>query len=267
MADTPRSGPSADLWTRALDGDRDAFEEAIDPHRDTLIDAARRKIAAREAEGQLAAGSLTAEELAGETLIRAFDGRDRYDADRMSFRAWLLGLQFRALNRLSDTERTYNEQKAISLDAPVPATDEQDAVEEDFYEFYQPFDVTTYEEMIPGQAPGDVEIDPNRSLTQDELDYLESSGLSADQRQLVEFHDEFDLTLPEIAQIMEYSLQDTAEGLGEARVHLRQYIGSTDVENVTDDDPIDSYTGEPISENPTQPNYSNPSDNDTTDRA
>ena len=268
MSSSPPSGPDADLWQRAVDGDRDAFEQAAEPHRDTLIDAARRKIAARVAEGELAEGSLTAEELAGETLIRAFDGRNRYDASQMSFRAWLLGLQFRALNRLVRTEQDYKQQKAISLDAEVPSTDEQDAVEEEFYEFYQPFDVTTYEEMIPSQAPDDVEIDTRgRSLTQDELDYLESSGLSADQRQLVEFHDEFALTLPEIAQIMEYSLQDTAEALGEARVHLRQYIGSTDVDNVAEDQPIDSYTGEPISQNPAQPDYSNPSDNVTSDRA
>lgn len=272
MADSPSpdpslSAPSSDLWQRALDGNRDAFEEAAAPYQDLLIDAARRKIAARVAEGELADGGLTAEELAGETLIHAYDGRDRYNADQMSFRAWLLGLQFRALNRLVDREQRYRTQKAISLDAEVPADDEQDAVEQEFYEFYQPFDVTTYEEMIPSQAPGDVEIDPRgRSLTQDELDYLEASGLSAEQRHLVEFHDEFQLTLPEISQIMESSLQDTAEALGEARVHLRQYIGSTDVDDVTEDDPIDSYTGEPISENPTQPNYSNPSDNPS-DRA
>src|SRR5690606_39619945 len=99
--------------------------------------------------------------------------------------------------------------------------------------------------------PDDVEIDPRgRPLTQDELDLLESSGLSAEQRQLVEFHDEFELSLPEVAQIMEYSLQDTAEALNEARVHLRQYIGSTDEDDVAEDDPIDSYTGEPIAENP-----------------
>ena len=264
MTPPPSSGPDADLWQRALDGDRDAFEDALEPHRDTLIDAARRKIAARVAEGQLADGMLTAEELAGETLIRAFDGRARFKPDQMSLRAWLLGLQVRALNRIARREQTYQQQKAISLDAEVPATEEQDAVEQEFYEFYQPFDVTTYEEMIPSQAPADVEIDPHGPLTQEEMNFLESSGLNVDQRQLVEFHDEFELTLPEIAQIMEYSLQDTAEALGEARVHLRQYIGSTDVDDVAKDDPIDSYTGEPISENPAQPN---PSDNDTSDRA
>ena len=243
--------PPADLWRRALDGDRDAFEEALAPHRDTLLDAAQRKLSARIATGELRERVLTPEELAGETLLRAFDHRARYEPEQMSMRAWLLGIQYRTLNRLVRDERRYDTQKAISLDAPVPARDEEDAVEQDFYEFYQPFDVTTYEEMIPGSRPADVEIDASRSLTPDERAYLDAGGLSPEQRHLVEFHDEFELSLPEIAQIMEYSLQDTAEALGEARVHLRQYIGSTDA--VAEDEPIDSYTGEPISENPSYP--------------
>lgn len=254
--------PNADLWQRALDGDRDAFEEALAPHKDTLIDAARRKISARLAEGDLRERMLTPEELAGATLICAFDNRKRYNPDQMSLRAWLLGLQYRVLNRIVEDEQRYDTQKAISLDAEVPARDEEDAVEQDFYEFYQPFDVTTYEEMIPSTQPADVEIDASRALTQEEMDYLEEGGLLAEQRQIVEFHDEFELSLPEIAQIMEYSLQDTAEALGEARVHLRQYIGSTDANNVAEDEPIDSYTGEPIRDNPAYPD-DYPSDSNT----
>lgn len=246
--------PPAELWQRALDGDREAYEEALAPFRDLLLRAARRTIAARVADGGLNEHALQAEELADETFLRAFDGRHHFDPERMRFGAWLLGLQHRTLNRLARAEQDYDRQKAISLDEEVPTREEQDAVEEAFYEFHQPFDVTTYEEVIPGQQPDDVEIDPRgRSLTQDELDFLESSGLSAEQRQIVEFHDEFELSLPEIAQILEYSLQDTAEALNEARVHLRQYIGSTDENAVADDDPIDSYTGEPISENPAYP--------------
>ena len=199
-------------------------------------------------------------------MIRAFDHRGNFEPDQMSFRAWLLGIQYRTLNRLIRNEHRYDDQKAISLDEEVPANEDYDAVEEDFYEFRQPFDVTTYEEMIPSQQPEDVEIDPRgRTLSQDELDYLESSGLSAEQRHLIEFHDEFELSLPEIAQIMEYSLQDTAEALGEARMHVRHYIGSTDVELTAEDEPIDSYTGEPVSENPAYPDTSAPNAGTSTD--
>ncbi len=259
----PPNRPASDLWDRALSGDRDAFEEALAPHHDTLMDAARRKIAARIAEGELRERALTPEELVGETMIRAFDHRASFDPEQMSLRAWLLGIQYRTLNRLLRTEHRYDDQKAISLDAEVPAGDEQDAVEEQFYEFRQPFDVTTYEEIIPSQQPADVEIDPRgRSLSPEELDYLESSGLGAEQRHLVEFHDEFELSLSEIAQIMETSLQNTAEALGEARMHVRHYIGSTDVDNVAEDERIDSYTGEPISQNPAYPETGTPNDSD-----
>lgn len=261
---TPR--PPDGLWARALNGDRDAFEEALAPHHDTLMDASRRKIAARIDEGELREGALTPEELVGETMIRAYSHRNSFEPEQMSLRAWLLGIQYRTLNRLVRAEHDYNDQKALSLDAEVPTNEDYDAVEEDFYEFRQPFDVTTYDELIPSQQPNDVEIDPRgRSLTQEELDYLEASGLAAEQRHLIEFHDEFELSLSEIAQIMEYSLQDTAEALNEARMHVRHYIGSTDVTDVAEDERIDSYTGEPISDNPAYPDTD--SDHDTANRA
>ena len=260
--------PDADLWQRALDGDRDAFEQALAPHQDTLVEAARRKVSARLAEGDLREQMLTPEELAGATLVRAFDNRARYNPGQMSLRAWLLGIQYRELNRIVRSEKRYDTQKAISLNAEVPATEEQDAVEQDFYEFYQPFDVTTYEELIPSQQPVDVEIDASQVLTPEEIEYLEASGLLAGQRQVVEFHDEFELSLAEVAQIMEYSLQDTAKALGEARVHLRQYIGSTDVNTVAKANPVDSYTGEPISDHPAYPgDHPSDSNNDNTPNA
>ncbi len=254
--------PDPGLWQRALDGDRDAFEEALAPYQDTLMDAARRKVSARLADGDLRGRMLTPEELAGAALVRAFDNRARYDPEQMSLRAWLLGIQYRELNRIVRSEKQYDTQKAISLDAEVPVQ-EVDGVEEGLYEFYQPFDVTTYEELIPSRQPADVEVDASRVLTQDELNHLGASGLTGERRQIIEFHDEFELSLPEIAQIMEYSLRDTAEALGEARVHLRQYIGSTDVSEVAEDNPIDSYTGEPVRDNPAYPgDYPSP-DSDT----
>ena len=269
MATTPKTNsPPDDLWTRALSGDRDAFEEAVSPHHDTLMEAARRKLAARIDAGELREGTLAPEELVGETMIRAFDHRENFEPEQMSLRAWLIGIQYRTLNRLVRDERDYDDQKALSLDAEVPTNDDYDAVGESFYEFRQPFDVTTYAEMIPSQQPDDVEIDPRgRALSQEERDYLDASGLPPEQRHLVEFHDEFELSLSEVAQIMESSLRDTAEALGEARMHVRHYIGSTDTDNVAEDEPIDSYTGEPVRQNPAYPDTSTDSDNDTATRA
>jgi hypothetical protein len=123
-------------------------------------------------------------------------------------------------------------------------------VEESFYEFNDPFDVTTYEELIPAQSPMDVEVDPHSRLSDEERARLAEADLSPQHRQVIELHDEFDLSLSEVAQILERSLHDVAEDVGTARVHVRQWLGSTDVHDVTGDDSMDSYTGEPTDANP-----------------
>lgn len=241
-----RDLPDPDTWNKALDGDRDAFEAAIEPHREALLRNARVAVMARSEKGELPDGTITPEELAGETLVRAFDGRERFDRSRLGFRTWLLALQQRALNRIASDENNYRQRKAISLQEEVPFREEYDAVEEAFYEFNDPFDVTTYDELIPSQSPDDVEIDTRRPLTEDELQFLERSGLDPSTRQVVELHDEFEMPISDVAQVLEQSLSDTAEALNSARVHVRQWLGTTDVRDVTGDESRDSYTGDRI---------------------
>ena len=130
---------------------------------------------------------------------------------------------------MTPEEARYAARNAVSLDEEVPQNETQDAVEEALYEFRQPFDVTTYENLIAGSAPADVEIAFNDGrhsldqLTEEERAFLEREDLdlSSDARQVVLFHDEFALTLPEVAQILDYSLKDTAEALSLARTTLR----------------------------------------------
>jgi RNA polymerase sigma-70 factor (ECF subfamily) len=245
--------PDDALWQRALGGDRDAFEEAIAPLQSDLLRLARQQVGLQRRLGQLKPDELTPEELVGDGLVAAFDRRDRYDPKRMRLRAWLFGLQHRALVRVLRQEARYAARKGVSLDEEVPMNESQDAVEEALYEFRQPFDVTTYENLIPGSAPADVEItfDNGRHaaerLNEQERAFIEREevDLSSDARHVVLFHDEFELTLPEVAQILDYSLKDTAEALDLARTTLRAQIGS--IEDFTDEgDDIDSYTGEPV---------------------
>ena len=248
--------PDDALWRRALDGDRDAFEEAIAPLQDDLLRFARRQVGLQRRLGQLSADELTPEELVGDGLVAAYDRRQRYDPEAMRFRAWLFGLQHRALVRILRQEARYAARNAISLDEEVPQNESQDAVEEALYEFRQPFDVTTYENLIAGSSPADVEIifdaDHDRTrLNEQERAFIERTDLDlpSEARQIALFHDEFSLNLAEVAQILNYSLKDTAEALNLARTTLREQIGSA--EDLTDeDDEIDSYTGEPVQENP-----------------
>jgi RNA polymerase sigma-70 factor (ECF subfamily) len=249
--------PDDALWRRALDGDRDAFEEAVAPLQDDLLRFARRQVALQRRLGRLTQDELTPEELVGEGLVAAFDHRDRYAPKRMRLRAWLFGVQHRALGRVLRQEARFAAQQGISLNEEVPNDERYDAVEEALYEFREPFDVTTYENLIPGSAPADVEITfdkgrhaPER-LNEQERAFIEREevALAADARQVLLFHDEFDLSVPEVAQILDYSLKATAEALDLARTTLREQIGS--VEDLADEqDDIDSYTGEPIERNP-----------------
>ncbi|MGB3542915.1 RNA polymerase sigma factor [Rubrivirga sp.] len=233
--------PNAETWRRALTGDRDAFNEALSPHTDTLRGAAERQLEVERDPitdapdpGQKIV-DLTPDELVGETMVRAWDLRERFDADRMSFRAWLLGLQTRSLARITQRQDRYARRKAISLDQEIPTNETQDAVGEQFYEFRQPFDVDTYEEIIASTTPDDPAPDG----------FSLDGESRAEARQGALLFDEFDVSLAEVAQILDASLKDTAASMNLAREGLRARIGS--VEDAHDDAPAtDSYTGDPL---------------------
>ena len=243
--------PATEAWRRALDGDRDAFEEALSPYLATLRQAAERQLAVERdlVSGEPATGErvvdLTPDELVGETLLRAWDRRERFDGDRMGFRAWLLGLQTRSLARYAQREDRYAQRKAISLDQEIPTNEDQDAVGEQFYEFRQPFDVDTYEEVIAGSAPADPVVGgyDGADLSDDDRAALADASFEAGQAAVL--HDEFAVPLPDVAQILDASLKDTAAYLNLARQGLRAHTGS--VEDDPDDGPaVDSYTGDPL---------------------
>lgn len=259
--------PSPDAWRRALTGDRDAFEEAVAPHQERLMRAARRLLDVRRDETGLAddadpmdtrniatgdtarsAADLTPEELVGETLVQAYERRASFDPEQMGFRAWLLGLQTRSLARFTRQESLYAQRKAISLDEEVPTDAEGlNAVGEQFYEFRQPFDVTTYEDIIAGSTPRDVELPEGAEdrLSEDELAAIADADLGETARHALLLHDEFEVSLPEVAQILDTSLKEMAEEINLARANLRTRIGST--EDLSDADrKTDSYTGDPL---------------------
>src|SRR5690606_15074174 len=168
-------------------------KEAVSPPSGGASQSARRQIGLQRRLGQLKPDELTPEELFGDGLVIAYERRHRFDPKRMRLRAWLLGLQHRALVRTLQQEARYAARNAISLDEEVPQNESQDAVEEALYEFRQPFDVTTYEELIAGSAPADVEITfdgaghaPER-LTAEERAFIEREDvdLPLDARQVV----------------------------------------------------------------------------------
>ena len=245
--------PNAETWRRALAGDRDAFNDALSDHTDTLRAAAERQLEVERdpitdaPEPDQKVIDLTPDELVGETMVRAWDLRERFDADRMSFRAWLLGLQTRSLAKITSRQDRYARRKVVSLDEELPTGEDQDAVGEQFYEFRQPFDVDTYEEVIAATTPEDPAVDglEDANLSDDERALLSDASFRAEARQATILHDEFEVSLSDVAQILDASLKDTAAFMNLAREGMLERYGSID--DTHDDDPAtDSYTGDPL---------------------
>jgi RNA polymerase sigma factor (sigma-70 family) len=248
-----------DRWADAVAGDRDAFEAAIAPFQDDLLAAARREIQTHRKNGDLLKQDLTPEELYGEALLAAYERRRAFDPERFTLRGWMIGLMHRTALTVASDEARYRLRKAFSLDQEVPDGTDDDTVQEQLYEFHQPDDITTFGELVAGTQPGDVEVAPDAEdrarLSDEELDKLDQAIdegiLSGTDRHVLLFHDEYELSISETAQILGASLQDTAAAVNGARASLRQYAGEAggDANAPLPDDPsdaVDSYTGDPV---------------------
>ena len=138
---------SADArWQASLDGDQDAFQRLLKPHVEELLTAARRDIRYHLAVGDLERDDISAEELVGDTLLRAWRDRSRRPPS-LDIRPWLLGLQFRVLTGVVRQEELRRKLLSVSLEAPAPATPEYDD-DESFWEWYQPDDALRWEDIV-----------------------------------------------------------------------------------------------------------------------
>lgn len=128
---------------------RDAFRAQVEPHLGELLSAAKHELEYRQAVGDLTLDDLTAEELVGEALARAWRDRHRRPP-LLGLRPWLLGLLFRVADSLARQEARRREAAAVSLEAPVPPEPPDD--DESFWEWYQPDESTRWEDVIPAAA-------------------------------------------------------------------------------------------------------------------
>src|SRR5262252_1205893 len=96
---------TADLLSRAREGDGEAFRELAGPHRRELQVHCYRML-----------GSVQdAEDVLQDTLLAAWQGIGGYDADRASLRTWLYRI---ATNRCLNTLRTASRRPAREWDVP-----------------------------------------------------------------------------------------------------------------------------------------------------
>src|SRR5689334_10522091 len=76
-------------WSAVLRGDRDAFRAAVAPHVPELLKAAQQELRYHIELGNIEVHDLTAAEIVGDGLSRAWRDRNRRP-DGVSVRAWLL---------------------------------------------------------------------------------------------------------------------------------------------------------------------------------
>lgn len=193
-------------WQAVLNGDRTAYNRLVEPHLEELVRAARHDIRYHQYLGDLEPGDLTPEELIGEALLRAWHSR-RQRPEEASLRAWLLGTKHRVLQRLIEQEHRERALWVVSLEDPVPPAPLFDD-DESFWEWYQPDDVTRWEDVLPampsaGEMPAATEEATQR--------------LEPEPRQVLLLHDEHELSLAEVALVTGKTMREMAEMLGQAR--------------------------------------------------
>jgi len=205
----PRTSAAEDsaALARCLEGDRDAFQQVLASHLDELFAAAQRDIRYHVAVGDLGDRDLTAEELVGETLLRAW--RDRRSRPRsLGIRAWLLGPQFRAL--IVRQEQLLRRLISASLEAraPEPAIYDDD---EDFWEWFQSDELLRWEDILSDEPHPEPAIEVfDQSIP----------GLSPLARQVVVLRHVHGLNFTEIAAGLRISPERLAQLWREGRARL-----------------------------------------------
>ena len=196
----------------------DQFQSIVEPHVDTLRQAAHDDLAYYTHQGLIHENDLTPEEVVGEALLYAWDHRAQRP-ETMSLRGWLLGMQHRVTRSLVDDIAEYRNDKAISLDEEIPPDARGRGEQTRLGQYgWQPEVNITWENVTPGREPRDVEapLFTNR----------DTFALDPDTRHVVMMHDEFDMPLPEVASTMNRTVEETAALLEQARATLRERIES-----------------------------------------
>lgn len=184
--------------------ERRVFVVEARPHLNVLLEFAGRELHYHEARGDLAPGELSAEQVVGETLLRAYYDRGKRPPS-LAFRSWLLGLEQRVLGRLLDPDERARGLWSVTgdelLPEPLPAR-EDDA----FWDWYQPDDAG-WDDLGPSSGSG-----PD--------DLHEALGLPPRLRRAWVLHDRYSLSVPEVAVALRAREQTVAQLIRTARTRL-----------------------------------------------
>lgn len=176
-----------------------AFQAAVKPHLQELFEAARRELRYRVALGDFGPDLLTAEELVGETLARAWRDRHRRPP-LLKFRVWLLAVLFRVAEDIARREAQFRKLATESLEAPVPPEPLYDD-DESFWEWYQPDELTRWEDVVADPSS----LSPEDAVAADEQF---TRSLAPRARQVFVLHTIHRVSLREVAQALGISVSE-----------------------------------------------------------
>jgi len=203
-----------DLRAQAAAGDREAFIHLVERHLDDLYRFAAREIRYRESVEDLEPGELTAEDVISEATLTALQLLKRVPAG-FPFKRWLPHLVLALIERAVRHSRERRDQEQVRLERGLSA-----ALEGELFDFYQPDDSLTWEDVIPYGGTSSLE---ELLALQEDWATLEAAlnSLPADQRQVFVLHAIEGLPLKQIAALQRRRLEDVKKLYQEGRESLR----------------------------------------------
>ena len=196
------------LLMRAAQGDEEAFRELTDPYCREL-----------EVHCYRILGSMQdAEDMLQETLLRAWNGLERFE-QRASLRAWLYRIATnRCLNALRDAER-----RPPSLDFPFDVPEPTRVGEPTWLE---PYPDVLLEGVVDASPGPEARYETRETL---ELAFIAAlQDLPPRQRAALVLRDVLGFHAAEVAQMLDSSVESVKGALKRARATLEQRLPSTD---------------------------------------
>ncbi len=202
---------SEDGWAGVVDGDKATFRRLTKPLLDGLRRAARHELTYLTSVGDLDRDILTPDDLVAEILARAWRDRRRRP-ESLDLKAWLHALLFRVMDAIVAKQKMLRSKEAVSLEDPVPDQPLYDD-DESFYEWYQPDELTRWEDVIPVDEPS-----PETIVAAIEQ---QRGGLSDLSRRVLALHDAQGIALPQVAAALRLSVIETRRLLFAARQAIK----------------------------------------------
>jgi ribosome-associated translation inhibitor RaiA/DNA-directed RNA polymerase specialized sigma24 family protein len=192
------AAPAGD--TAAAAGDEAAINDPaewfrqIRPHLDDLYDFARREITYLQAVDDLRPDDIRPDELVDAVLVTSWERRHDQPAD-LDLRAWLHQLAIDLLDQ--EVEASQQRRLAISTEEVI----EDEDIDTDLYEFYQPDEVLKVEDLIgvPEQLP---EIEAKQALLEQRQAQPALAQLPRSWRRAALLHHGAGFPVPVVAEIL-----------------------------------------------------------------